>query len=71
MNYNQESVDDFIKFIENGINDEWLWSQYFKSWLPSDDAHNQQKYDELRHYFLERITGRFVFINKSTTDFLK
>lgn len=71
MNYNQESVDDFIKFIENSINDEWLWSQYFKDWLPSDDAHNQQKYDGLRHYFLERITGRFVFINKSTTDFLK
>ena len=64
----QESVDDFIKFIEVMVNDEWLWGQYFKDWVPHDLALNQKEFDELRQYFFERIKGRFIFVHKSTTD---
>ena len=59
---NQESVDDFIKFIEENVNDEWLWQQYFKDWCPYELTHNQHEFDKIRHYFFERIKGRFVFV---------
>ena len=62
---NQKSVDDFIKFIEDNVNDEWLWNQYFKDWLPYELTHTQKEFDKLRQYFMEHLKGRFIFVYDS------